>query len=130
MPAGPATGRVEAKRRALTTLSTAPASKARWCDAWDLACKRDAFFREYIGRTRTRFRSVCEPYSSGESRHEDVHAGGAFFLHDLRAETGTRGTTNDGVNDPVSTAWGHSQSRTPGSFTPSLVHALRQRHRQ
>jgi hypothetical protein len=30
MPAGPATGRVEAKRRALTTSSTAPASFARW----------------------------------------------------------------------------------------------------
>ena len=32
MPEGPATGRVEAKRRALTTPSTAPASKTRWCD--------------------------------------------------------------------------------------------------
>ncbi len=30
MPEGPATGRVEAKRRALTTPSTAPASSARW----------------------------------------------------------------------------------------------------
>ena len=30
MPAGPATGRVEAKRRALTMPSTAPASSARW----------------------------------------------------------------------------------------------------
>lgn len=31
MPEGPATGRVEAKRRALTMPSTAPASSARWC---------------------------------------------------------------------------------------------------
>ncbi|MGE4056195.1 MAG: hypothetical protein AB7F99_15470 [Vicinamibacterales bacterium] len=30
MPEGPATGRVEAKRRALTMPSTAPASSARW----------------------------------------------------------------------------------------------------
>jgi hypothetical protein len=34
-------------------------------------------------------------------------------------------TTNDGVNDPVSTPWGHSTGRTPGSFTPSLVRRLR-----
>ena len=32
MPEGPAIGRVEAKRRALTTPSTAPPSRARWCD--------------------------------------------------------------------------------------------------
>jgi len=31
---------------------------------------------------------------------------------------------------PVSTAWGHSQGRTPGSFTPSLVHRLRHQHRR
>jgi hypothetical protein len=59
-----------------------------------------------------------------------MHAGRAFFLHDLRAQTATRDTTNDGVNDPVSMAWGHSQARTPGSFTPSLVHRLRHWHRQ
>jgi hypothetical protein len=38
-------------------------------------------------------------------------------------------TTNDGVNDPVSTAWGHKQGRTAGSFTPSLVQRLRHRRR-
>jgi hypothetical protein len=52
-------------------------------------------------------------------------AGGAFVLHDRCVPTVTSGTTNDGVNDAVSTAWGHSQGRTPGSFTLSLVHRLR-----
>ncbi len=42
MPEGPATGRVEATRRALTTPSPAPASKTRWCDAWIWVRKRDA----------------------------------------------------------------------------------------
>jgi hypothetical protein len=62
-----------------------------------------------------------------ESGHEVVHAGGAFVLHNLRAQTATCGTTNDGVNDPVSTAWGQWRGRTPGSFTPSLVQQLRHR---
>jgi hypothetical protein len=42
MPAGPAAGRVEAQRRALTTPSTAPASKSRRCDAWIWVFERDA----------------------------------------------------------------------------------------
>jgi hypothetical protein len=42
MPAGPAAGRVEAERRALTTLSTAAASRTRWCDAWIWVCNPDA----------------------------------------------------------------------------------------
>ena len=44
-------------------------------------------------------------------------------------QTATCGTTNDGVNDPVSTAWGHWRGRTAGSFTPSLVQRLRHRLR-
>ena len=52
-------------------------------------------------------------------------ARGAFVVHDLCAQTATCSTTNDGVNDPVSTAWGHWRGRTAGSFTPSLVHRLR-----
>ena len=54
MPEGPATGRVEAKRRALTTSSTALASSARW---WrgsistrngDVFCGRTGLVREPI----------------------------------------------------------------------------------
>jgi hypothetical protein len=41
MPAGPAAGRVEAQRRALTTTSTAPASESRWCDDWIWIWKDD-----------------------------------------------------------------------------------------
>ena len=33
----------------------------------------------------------------------------------------TRGTTNDGVNDPIRTPWGQVQGTKAGSFTPSLV---------
>jgi hypothetical protein len=49
---------------------------------------------------------------------------GAFLLYNSHAKTATTDTTNDGANDPVPTAWGHSKGRTPGSFTPSLVHRL------
>ena len=41
MPEGPATGRVEAQRRALTTPSPAPASKTRWCDGTISMQERD-----------------------------------------------------------------------------------------
>ena len=59
-----------------------------------------------------------------------MHTDGAFVLRIHFTETATCDTTNDGVNDPVSTVWGHSQGKTPGSFTPSLVHRLRQGHQQ
>ena len=41
MPAGPAAGRVEAQRRALTTPSTAPASESRWCAVCIRVCERN-----------------------------------------------------------------------------------------
>src|SRR5262249_21816957 len=78
-------------------------------------------FRENMGRGRTDFCLIHRPRCCGESRQKDVHAGGAFVLHDMCAWAATCGTTNDGVNDPLSTAWGHSQGTTAGSFTPSLV---------
>ena len=84
---------------------------------WDA---REPISVRFVGRIR-----------SGGSGHEHVHAGGAFVLHDLCAQTATCGTTNDGVNDPVSTRLGSlAQGRTAGSFTPSLVHRLRHRHRR
>lgn len=60
--------------------------------------------------------------------HEHVHARRAFSRHDLCAQTWTCGTATDGVNDPVSTGWGHSPVRTRGSFTPSFVQRLQQLH--
>ena len=122
MPEGPAIGRVEAKRRALTTPSTAPASKTRWCDGKIWIAEPRRSFRENMRTRANRFcSSIHRPHCSGESGHEVVHAGGAFVLHELCTQTATCGTTNDGVNDPVTTAWGQSQGRTAGSFTPSLV---------
>ena len=53
--------------------------------------------------------------------HEHAHAGGAILLHGMGAETRTRDTTNDGVNDPVPAPWGQVQGTRTGSFTPSLV---------
>ena len=53
--------------------------------------------------------------------HEHPHAGGAILLHALGAQTRTRDTTNDGVNDPVRARWGQAQGTAAGSFTPSLV---------
>ena len=124
MPEGPADGRVEAERRALTTPSTAPASRTRWRDAWICVCNRDA--------------SAGNTFDAPEEI--SVRFAGRIFLANLDTKTCTRAarssgtftarktatcdTTNDGVNDPVSTAWGHSQGMTPGSFTPSLVHRL------
>ena len=61
MPEGPATGRVEAKRRALTMPSTAPASSARWwcgsicsadrasCSAGERRLVREPIPAEHIG---------------------------------------------------------------------------------
>ncbi len=48
-------------------------------------------------------------------------AGGAILLHGMGAETPTRETTNDGVNDPIRAPWGQAPGTTAGSFTPSLV---------
>ena len=63
--------------------------------------------------------AIRRPLHPGESGHEHEHAGGAFVVHDLCAQTATCGTTNDGVNDPVSTAWGHSARQDSG-----VVHAI------
>jgi len=126
MPAGPALGRVEAKRRALTTPSTAPASETRWCQA-----------RNPTRRMRRSSRKNCrsgEPDSRAD--HRLPFPANLDTIRCTRAArssgaccalmAATRDTTNAGVNDPVAALWGHRQCRTPGSFTPALV--LRLRH--
>lgn len=55
------------------------------------------------------------------SGRANVYAGDAILLHELGTQTATRGTTNDGVNDPIRAAWGQAQGTAAGSFTPSLV---------
>ena len=87
----------------------------------DLDARTGRSVRKNMARTRTDCSSIRRPHCSRESGHEDAHAVGEFVLHDLCAQTTTCGTTNDGVNDPVSTVWGHWRGRTAGSFTPSLV---------
>ncbi|MEQ1871553.1 MAG: hypothetical protein ABL961_16175 [Vicinamibacterales bacterium] len=59
--------------------------------------------------------------SAVRSGRATVHAGGATLLHELGAQAATRGTMNDGVNDPVREAWGQAQCTAEGSFTPSFV---------
>lgn len=91
MPEGPALGRVEAKRRALTTPSTARASKARWCQARIPACR----IRRSSGKhghasgpdLRVDHRLLCP----GELGHDDVHAGGAFVPHVWSTHDSDRG---------------------------------------
>jgi hypothetical protein len=51
MPEGPAIGRVEAKRRALTMPSTAPASSARWWRG-SIRVRDRILFRRRVGRVR------------------------------------------------------------------------------
>ena len=53
--------------------------------------------------------------------HAHAHAGGAILLHGMGAETRTRHTTNDGVNDPVRAPWGQVLDTAAGSFTPSFL---------
>jgi len=124
MPEGPAGGRVEAERRALTTPSTAPASRTRWRDAWICVCNRDAS----AGNTFDAPEEISVRFAGriflANLDTKTCTRAARFVRHIHGAETATCDTTNDGVNDPVSTAWGHSQGRTPGSFTPSLLHRL------
>lgn len=121
MPAGPAVGRVEAQRRALTTAEhgTSMRNAMMLGKIWMqertfLPGKTDDSRKpiavRFVGRivptnvdTKMCARAARSSCTSCASRHR------------------TCGTTNDGVNDPVSTAWGHWQARTAGSFTPSLV---------
>jgi hypothetical protein len=56
------------------------------------------------------------------SGHEVVHAGGAFVLHNLRAQTATCGTTNDGVNHPSLDGLGSVAGQDTG-----VVHAIQRR---
>jgi hypothetical protein len=131
MPAGPACQRrVEAERRALTTPSTAPASQPRWCDVWIWVCNSDASAGNTFDapdETSVQFASCIRPANVARKTCTLVARVGP---HIHCANTATCDTTNDGVNDPVSTAWGHTQGTTPGSFTPSLVHRLRHCNRR
>jgi hypothetical protein len=91
MPEGPAVGRVEAKRRALTTPSTAPASKTRWCRAPKLTCQR----RRSSGKDGNAGGPDRRPdhalLSPDKLTHVHVLAGGAFVQHVLSTHDSDRG---------------------------------------
>ena len=117
MPEGPATGRVEAQRRALTRPSTAPASSERW---W---CDSDQYADD--GRVLQGRGACARTDSCGRQRHTSgrvhVHAEGAMLPHDLGMQPATRATASDGVNDPVRAPWGQMLGTAAGSFTPSFL---------
>jgi len=124
MPRGPAVGRVEAQRRALTMPSTAPASSARWWKVRNCARHCDISSTKSMTHISPFCRAIHRPVVPVNPDARTRPWAGALLLYNLHAKAAATDTTNDGVNDPVSTAWGHSKGRTPGSFTPSLVHRL------
>jgi hypothetical protein len=91
MPARPASGRVEAQRRALTTPSTAPASKTRWCRAPKLTRQR----RRSSGKDGNAGRPDRRPdhtlLSPDKLAHAHVLAGGAFVQHVLSTHGSDKG---------------------------------------
>jgi hypothetical protein len=91
MPAGPAVGRVEAKRRALTTPSTARASKGRWCQTRNPACRMRCSSGKDGHASGPNLRADHEPLCPGEPGHDHVHAGGAFVRHVLSTHGSDKG---------------------------------------
>jgi hypothetical protein len=81
MPAGPAVGRVEAQRRALTTPSTARASKTRWCQARIPACRMRRSSGKRGHTSGPDLRADHGLRCPGEPGHDHVNAGGAFVRH-------------------------------------------------
>ena len=88
MPGGQASGRVEAKRRALTTPSTAPASKTRWCQARNPTCRMRRSSGKACHASGPNSRGDHELLCHGELGHDHVHAGGAFVRHVLSTHDG------------------------------------------
>ena len=83
MPAGPALGRVEAKRGALMTPSTARASKTRWWQSQKLTRRLRRSSGKDGHASGPNLRADHGLLCPGEPRHDPVHAGGAFVRHVL-----------------------------------------------
>ena len=84
MPEGPATSRVEAQRRALTTPSTALASRTRWCKARNPTRRMRRSSGKDGHASGPDLRADHRLPFPGELGHDHVHAGGAFVRHVLR----------------------------------------------
>jgi len=80
MPEGPAGGRVEAKRRALTTPSPAPASSARWCDE-PISTPTARVPCEQRRLPAPGFLAIHRLICSAKSGHEYMHTCGALIRH-------------------------------------------------
>ena len=91
MPEGPALGRVEAKRRALTTPRTARASKTRWCQARNPTCRMRRSSGKDGHASGPNLRTDDALLCPGELGHDHVHAGGAFVWHVLSTHDRDRG---------------------------------------
>ena len=81
MPEGPAGGRIEAKRRALTTPSPAPASSARWCDEPICTPTARVSRRTNVCCARPDFWRSIDSFCSAKSGHEYMHTCGALIRH-------------------------------------------------
>ena len=119
MPAGPAFGRVEAKRRALTTPSTARASKARWCQTRNPACRMRRSSGKDGHASGPNLRADHELLCPGEHRHDHVHAGGAFVRHVVSTHDGDRGHDQRWRERPRRGALG-----PPAGQDSGVVHAI------
>ena len=93
MPEGPAIGRVEAKRRALTMPSTAPASSARWWCKLDLAAELAFVLPQNEVRARTDFCGRRRWILAVGSGRANVYAGGA--IHPARTGRADSDTWHD-----------------------------------
>ena len=91
MPEGPALGRVEAERRALTTPSTAPASKTRWCQARHPTHRMRRSSGKDCRSSEPDLRADHRLLRPGEPGHDHVHASGAIVRHVLSTHDSDKG---------------------------------------
>jgi hypothetical protein len=92
--------------------------------------QRRRSFRETLGRARAHF--LCDSSAASSPRiwtRTRARARRVRRARPVRADSDMRHEQR-WRERPRLDALGHSQDRTPGSFTPSLVHRLRYRHRQ
>jgi hypothetical protein len=118
MPEGPASGRVEAKRRALTRPSTAPGSSTRW---WldRFGRKTKTYTPREHGHAREPIVARSSATSFDDSGHARGHAGGAFLPHELGTQTSTWDTDQQWRERPRGGTLGSGARQNTG-----VVHAI------
>ena len=121
MPEGPAIGRVAAKRRAFDDAEHGASIISAMVVQFDLAAELASVLPQNEAHARTDSCGMGRQTPAVGSGRAACTLAARFLLHELGAQTATRGTTNNGVNDPVKAVWGQAQGTAAGSFTPSLV---------